>query len=297
MPFKNTPLLSLIVVLLLCSFVVNAQDSLSTTTDNSSVKRKSHLKIELGYLSDNVYLGRSDSAKIPYITAGLRYIHKSGLFAAVNANYLSTEGRTDMFELSGGYMISKGNWNAEITGTKYYYNANSYSVNSETKGELSLYSSYDLGWISPSVTAGMKFSQATDYTVTLGLEHDFSFIDERLQVEPGVYMNAATQNFYNSYYQKRKYATNRKGQQKVVGTVTANTDNASAFKVLDYELTVPVEYTFRRFSIGVTPVYAIPVNPNHVNITVTTANTTRNRTTYETLSNRVYCSVDLTFKI
>ncbi|AEW03391.1 hypothetical protein Niako_7174 [Niastella koreensis GR20-10] len=297
MPFENKPLLCLIVFLLLCSSIVNAQDSLSTTNDSIPAKRRSHLKIELGYLSDNVYMGRSDSAKIPYITAGLRYIHKSGLFAGVSANYLSTEGRADMFELNGGYMMSKGNWDAEISGSKYFYNANSYSVNSETKGEISLYSSYDLGFISPSINAGMKFSQATDYTASLGLEHDFSFLDEKLQIEPGVYMNAATQNYYNAYYQKRKYATTRKGVQKVVGTVTANTENAAAFKVLDYELTVPVEYTFHRFNISVTPVYAIPVNPNHVNITVTTANATRSRTTYESLSNRVFCSVDLTFKI
>jgi hypothetical protein len=297
MPFENKPLLYLLIPLLLCSYIVNAQDSLTTTTDTVPVKRKSHLKIELSYLSDNVYLGRSDSIKIPYITAGLRYIHKSGLFAGVNASYLSTEGRADMFELSGGYMMSKGNWDAEITGSKYYYNANSYSVNAETKGTLSLYADYDLGWISPSITAGMKFSQSTDFTATLGLEHDFSFFDERLLVEPGVYMNASTQNYYNAYYQKRKYATNRKGQQKVVGTITASTEDAAAFKILDYELTVPVEYTFHRFNIAVSPVYAIPVNANHVNITVTTANATRNRSTYETLSNRVFCSVDLTFKI
>jgi hypothetical protein len=297
MPFENKPLLCLVISLLLGSYVVSAQDSLAIVTDTVPVKRKSHLKIEIGYLSDNVYLGRSDSVKIPYLTTGLKYIHKSGLFASISASYLSTEGRTDMFELSGGYMISKGNWDAEISGSKYYYNANSYSVNAETKGTISLYSDYDLGWISPSLTAGMKFSQSTDYTATLGLEHDFSFLDKRLQLEPGVFMNAATQNYYNTYYQERKYATNRKGQQKVVGTITANTDNAAAFKILDYELTVPVEYTFHRFNIAVTPVYAIPVNANHVNITVTTANATRNKGYYETLSNRVYCSVALTFKI
>ena len=297
MPFEKKPLLCLVISLLLCSYVVHAQDSLATSSDTVLIKRKSHLKIEVGYLSDNVYLGRSDSVRIPYITAGLKYIHKSGLFAAVSANYLSTEGRTDMFELTGGYMVSKGKWDAEITGTKYYYNANSYSVNAETKGEISLYSDYDLSWISPSVTAGMKFSQATDYTATLGLEHDFSFFDERLQLEPGVYVNASTQNYYNAYFEKRKYATNRKGVKKSVGTVTASTEDAAAFKILDYELTVPLEYTQRRFTIGITPVYAIPVNPNHVNITVTTANATRYRNYYETLSNRVYCSVDLTFKI
>ncbi|OQP61919.1 hypothetical protein A3860_29940 [Niastella vici] len=297
MPLENKPLLCLIISFLLCSAVTYAQDSLLTASDSIPVKRRSHLKIELGYLSDNVYLGRSDSVRIPYITAGLRYIHKSGLFAGVSANYLSTEGRTDLFELTGGYMLSKGNWDAEISGTKYYYNANSYSVNAETKGELSLYAAYDLGYISPSVSAGMKFSQSTDYTATLGLEHDFSFLNERLQLEPGIYVNAATQNYYNAYFQKRKYATNRKGVQKVVGTVAASTEDAAAFKILDYELTVPLEYTQHRFTIGITPVYAIPVNPNHVNITVTTSNATRYRNYYETLSNRVYCSIDLTFKI
>jgi len=297
MPIENKPLLCLLIPLLLCSYITWAQDSLITAPDTVRVKRKSHLKIEIGYLSDNVYLGRSDSVKIPYITAGIRYIHKSGLFAGVSANYLSTEGRTDMFELTGGYMMSKGNWDAEISGTKYYYNANSYSINAETKGDISVYSAYDLGWISPSIAAGMKFSKATDYTVTLGLEHDLSFLDERLQVEPGIYVNAATQNYYNSYYQKRKYATTRKGVQKAVGTITASTEDAAAFKILDYELTVPVEYTQRRFTIGITPVYAIPVNANHINVTVTTANATRNRSYYETLSNRVYCSIDLTFKI
>jgi len=297
MPIENKPLLYLIIPLLLCSCAAWAQDSLSTIQDSVPVKKRSHLKIEIDYLSDNVYLGRSDSVKIPYITAGLRYIHKSGLFAGVSASYLSTEGRTDMFELSGGYMISKGNWEAEISGTKYYYNANSYSVNAETRGAISLYSAYDLGWISPSITAGMKFSQTTDYTTTLGLEHDFSFLEESLLVEPGIYMNASTQNYYNAYFQKRKYATNRKGQQKVVGTVTASTEDAATFKILDYELTVPVEYTTHRFTIGITPVYAIPVNANRVNITVTTANATRNKVYYETLSNRVYCSVELTFKI
>jgi len=297
MPPENKPLLCLIISILLCSSLTYAQDSLLTASDTVPIKRKSHFKIELGYLSDNVYLGRSDSVKIPYVTAGVRYIHRSGLFAGVSANYLSTEGRTDLFELTGGYMMSKGNWDAEISGTKYYYNANSYSVNAETKGEISLYSAYDLGWVSPSITAGMKFSQATDYTATLGVEHDFSFLDERLQVEPAIYVNASTQNYYNAYYQKRKYATNRKGQQKAVGTITASTEDASAFRILDYELSVPVEYTKRRFTIGITPVYAIPVNANHINITVTTANATRYRNYYETLSNRLYCSVDLTFKI
>jgi hypothetical protein len=297
MPFENKPLLCLIVSLLLCSTITWAQDSLSTTNDSIPHKRRSHLKIELSYLSDNVYLGRSDSVKIPYVTAGLKYIHKSGLFASVSANYLASEGRTDLFELTGGYMISKGNWDAEITGSKYYYNENSYSVNAETKGMVSLYTDYNLGWITPSITAGMKFSQSTDYTATFGLEHDFSFFDERLMVEPGVSMNAATQNYYNAYYQKRKYATNRNGQQKVVGIITANTEDAAAFKILDYELTVPVEYTFHRFNIAVSPVYAIPVNPNHINVTVTTANATRSKSYYETLSNRVYCSVDVTFKI
>ena|SRR5581483_11045881 len=290
---KTLLALYLMPLALLCSQLTRAQDEDSV----SVVKRKSHLKIELSYLNDNVYMGRSDSAKVPYITAGLRYIHKSGLFAELSTSYLTTEDRPDLVQLSAGYMFSKGNWEGEIAANKYYYNANSYNVNAETKGDINLYTAYDLGFIQPSFTGEMKFSTTTDYVTTFGLEHDFSFFDESLLVEPCVYMNAATQNYYNLYYQKRKYTTNRKGVKKAVGTITANTEDAGRFKILDYELTAPIEYVQHRFTFSFTPTYAIPVNANQVTITVTTNNATRTRVQTETLNNRFYWCAGVSFKI
>lgn len=291
---KTLLALYLLALTLLFSQLTLAQDEDSV----SVVKRKSHLKIELSYLNDNVYMGRSDSAKVPYITAGLRYIHKSGLFAELSTSYLTTEDRPDLVQLSGGYMFSKGNWEGEISANKYFYNADSYNVNAETTADLNLYTAYDFGVIQPSFTGEMKFSSgATDYVTTFGLEHDFSFFNESLLVEPCVYMNAATQNYYNQYYEKRKYAVNRKGVKKAVGTVTANTENASKFKILDYELTAPIEFVQHRFTFSFTPTYAIPVNPNQVNITVTTNTTTRTRMQTETLNNHFYWCAGVSFKI
>jgi hypothetical protein len=252
--------------------------------------------MELSYLSDNIYLGRSDSIKTPYITPAVSYHHKSGLFAGVSTSFLPGEGKLDMFNISGGYAISKGNWDAEITADKYVYSSTSYTVRSEMKGDVSIYSGYDLGFIQPSVTGTVTFSNATDYAITMGLEHDFTFWNDNMTITPSFYINAASQNYYNSYYQKRRYATTRKGN-KVATNITASTEDATKFRILDYEVELPVEYSVNRFTFGFTPTYAIPVNPNSVKITATTQNTQRTKVAYENLTNRFFCTAFVSFKI
>jgi hypothetical protein len=281
-----------IILLLLSQFIfAQDQDSVSVTP-----KRKSYLKAEVSYLSDNIYLGRSDSEKTPYITPSFAYHHKSGLFAGAGANFLGTTGQFDMFNITGGYAISKGNWDAEIVGEKYFYSSSSYTVRSEMKGDISLYSEYDLGFIEPSVNAGITFGDATDYSLTLGLEHEFSFLNDNLSISPGAFTTAASQNYYNAYYQKRRYATNRKGKT-VSQNISASTEDAAKFRILDYEFSMPIEYRQKRITFGFTPTYAIPVNPNSVKITVTSQNAQRTKIAYETLTNRFFWTANVSIKI
>jgi hypothetical protein len=292
---KQTPFITCSIILLFLSQLIFAQDS---DSDSVSVthKRHSYLKAEISYLSDNVYLGRSDSEKTPYVTPSFTYHHKSGLFAGVGANLLATTGKLDMFNITGGYAISKGNWDAEIVGNKYFYSSSSYTVRSEMKGDISLYSGYDLGFIEPSINAGITFGDATDYSTTLGLEHEFSFWNDNMSISPGAFMSAASQNYYNAYYQKRRYATNRKGKT-VQQDITASTEDAAKFRILDYEFSAPIEYRAGKITLGFTPTYAIPVNPNSVKITVTSQNIQRTKIAYETLTNRFFWTANVSIKI
>jgi len=290
---KQTPFITLSIVLLLIAQFSFAQDSDSTSVTH---KRRSYLKAEISYLSDNVYLGRADSEKTPYITPSLTYHHKSGLFAGAGANLLATTGNLDMFNITAGYALSKGNWDAEIVGNKYFYSSGSYTVRSEMKGDLGLYSGYDLGFIEPSVNATVTFSDATDYAITLGLEHEFSFLNDNFSVTPGAFMNAASQNYYNAYYQKRRYSTNRKGKT-VQQDISASTEDAAKFRVLDYEFSLPLEYRQKRMTFSFTPAYAVPVNPNSVKITVTSQNIQRTKIAYETLTNHFFWTANVSIKI
>jgi len=293
---KKTPFITCSIILLLLAQLIFAQDAQDSDSVSATHKRKSYLKAEISYLSDNVYLGRSDSVKTPYITPSLTYHHKSGLFAGAGANLLGTTGNLDMFNITGGYALSKGNWDAEIVANKYFYSSSSYTVRSEMKGDISLYSGYDLGFIEPSINAGITFGDATDYSATFGLEHEFSFLNDNFSVTPGVFTTAASQNYYNAYYQKRRYSTNRKGKT-VQQDVSASTEDAAKFRILDYELSLPLEYRQKRMTFSFTPTYAIPVNPNSVKITVTTPNAQRTKIAYETLTNRFFWTANVSIKI
>ena len=70
--------------------------------------------------------------------------------------------------------------------------------------------------------------------------------------------------------------------------------NASSFKILDYEPTMPIEYTMGKCVISFVPTYSIPVNAALVDIQTTKANgTVVNRTKTEQLENTFYWTLGI----
>jgi hypothetical protein len=74
-------------------------------------------------------------------------------------------------------------------------------------------------------------------------------------------------------------------------------EGASQFKMLDYEFTLPVNYTIKKFTFNFTPTYAIPVHPDVVDITTQIANQPpKTRTVTEKLGNSFYWQAGVTLK-
>lgn len=108
-------------------------------------------------------------------------------------------------------------------------------------------------------------------------------------------VNASTQNYYSSYYSKRKFVA-RKKQTGNGTTINAYLQNASEFKIMDYELTIPVDYSVGKFIFDFTPTMAIPVNPNVVVTTITPPlGMPVTRTKTEQLNNAFFWSVGVTY--
>ncbi len=270
---------------------VKAQDS--TKSDKPD---KSYFETGLSYLSNNVYLGRHDSLKIPYLIPSFDYYNKSGWYAGASLSYLASAGnsRVDLATVEAGYAFTKNKFSGILSVEKDFYNSQSKNVRAETKGSVNGTLSYDFGFIKPVVQGGIAFNNTDDYYATFGLEHSFFFLDDNFEINPSFLINASTQNYYSSYYVKRKFKTKKKNQP--ITSTKAYLPNASDFKIMDYEFSSPVDYSLGKFIFDITPTLSLPVNPNVIVVTVTQpSNSSITREKTESLSNIFYWSAGITY--
>lgn len=267
---------------------------------DSPTERNSHWIAELAYQSNDVYLGRRDSVSVPYITPSIGYHDKSGLFLTGSFSYLPKTGMTriDVVSIESGYSYTSDDLSAEVSVAKDFYSDQSYAVNSEIKGRVSAHLSYDLGFVEPSVDLGASFAENTDVGLGFGLEHSFSFLKEKLEIDPAFRANMGTQNYYANYYSKRRYSAKRNATKgNNAASTMANLANASRFQVMDYEWESSMEYKLdKRIKFSFTPTLAIPVNPSTVTlVTRSSGNTTSSTTSTEDLSPAFYFSLGVSY--
>ncbi|MBC7652073.1 MAG: hypothetical protein H7101_10025 [Deinococcales bacterium] len=243
-------LLPTLLILFACNLIVNAQDS----TSNKS----SYFKAAVNYLTNSVYNGRKDSVVLPYITPSIGYYDKSGVYISGSLSYLAAtnNSRIDVFTTEIGYDFTINNkLSGGIYGSKYFYNNNSTSVTSQTKGSIGGSLTYDPGIITFSSGIDVSFASKADVNVSAALGHSF-YIGEKNNewgITPTISTNLGTQNSYQDYVKKRK--------SKGSGNSTVQTNSPSSFGILDYELSLPITYEGNKWGLFLTPIYAIPQNP------------------------------------
>jgi len=277
-----------------------ALDTIQRVDLSPAAKKKTYLVAEISYMNDNVYLGRKDSARLPYLTFDLGYHFKSGFFVDASLNYLaSSDSRIEAVNFEGGYSFTSNKYSGEATFSKYFYSSKSTNVKSGVKSSLSYFNSYDFGFITPTFTAFLNFGGKTDVGGTLGLEHTFYALDDRLNITPAFAANGSTQNYYNNYYKTRRYTIKRKNKPPATGVanITGQVENASQFKLLDYEASLPIDYEAGKFTFSANPVYAFPVNPSIVQVTTTRANnTSTTRFNTEKTENTFFITLGVSYK-
>lgn len=263
----------LFIFLLFMHFTLSAQSN-KTTTSGMAKNNESFFLTDVSYINDAVFMGRKDSIAAPYVFPSLGYFDKSGFFANASFSYLtgSDANRIDLFLLSTGFIFEWEKWQAGISGTAYFYNADSYNVRSETVGDLSGFLTYDLQIIDLSLLASTFFNNGSSADVFAGLMLDKAIYsnDRSFLIDPTVTVYAGSQYFYEEYYSTSRLG-NRKGQgpgasqTPVSNPVTIR--EASKFQVLNVELALPMQYQHNHFIFSFSPVLALPQN----SATITTA--------------------------
>lgn len=235
----------------------------------------SYILGDISYSSDAVFMGRRDSIKAPYVYSTLGYYNKSGFFGNASASYLvsSDEQRIDLFLISAGYLFSGENLSAGLSGTKYFFNEESYNVQSEIEADITAMVGYDFKIAELTLSAATYFSGSSspDLVASLTLDRTFYALERQLLIMPGVMVGAGTQYFYEEYYNtsrlgNRKSGGNGQGSgsgQGGSGITQAEINNvsiseASEFNILNIEARLPLQYYHKSFIFSFTPVMAFP---------------------------------------
>lgn len=280
------------------SFALLLSVQITFAQSDTATKEPSRLKIDVNYVSNNVYLGRKDSGTLSYITPGVFFTVPSGFFASAGLSFLTQEHRIDAASLEAGYDYAKGSFEGSLSGSKYFYNNQSVNVKSALSASLDAYVTYETPYVTPVLTAGAGFgSNQPDYSAGLGLEHSFYTAGDAFVITPSFSANGSTQHFYDGYFKLRKGG--KKQQEPNNITVTQEALNASAFAVLDYEGSVDLTYKVKKFSFYATPVYMMAVNPNVIVTKAYRPNGTllSSQSKTERLGNSFYCTVGVSWKL
>jgi len=262
---------------------------------------KSYGKFSFSYLSNSVFNGRKDSVTTPYLTPTIGYYDKSGFYITGALSYLSSAAasRIDLFNIEAGYDFNINKLDGEVTAFKSFYNSNSTNVKSEVSGGFASSFGYDLGFIHPTLMGGINLGKSTDFMGAFSLDHSFYAAEDKLEIVPSFLVNASTQHYYGNYYANRRYAKlKRKNGAGIYYDVTADLTDASRFKVLDYEFSMPINYTVNKFTFGLTPAFALPVNPATVtvNLKPSIGTNTISKTFTEKLENSFFCTFEVSYK-
>ena len=246
-------------------------DTNTRKVDTTKAPKKSSLKIGIDYLSNNVFVGRTDTVTTPIITPNIKYTFKSGVYLSGSLEILPNrkKNKLDGGDLALGYDFDlTDDLSGAVSFTKLFYSATSTQVSSSISSTLNGNLDYDIADI---ITASVgldyninKANIASDFMFNFGLSHDFIaegiFGDKDiLLISPMVASNTGTQNFYDGYLVRKnlKNAKRNAAQTKLFDAYTAD---LSQFKLLDYEFSLPIEYKADQFIFHITPTYALAEN-------------------------------------
>ncbi len=233
---------------------------------------------DVSFRNDAVFMGRRDSIAAPYIFPSLGYYDRSGFFADASASFLvgSGEQRIDLFLVTAGYLSSSEKFNGGLSATAYFFNQDSYNVQSEILGDMSGFLSYDLKALEVSLIASTYFNSDSSADIFAGIVFDRIIYssDKNFLIGPSITLQAGTQYFYQEYYSTSRLG-NRKGQGKgTVGTTpsiptSVELKEASEFNFLNVALGLPMQYYHEQFIFSFSPVLAFPQS----SATITTEDT------------------------
>ena len=109
----------------------------------------------------------------------------------------------------------------------------------------------------------MMFQETKQYAGNLSIAHSFDFGKEDTaswSIIPTLKANYGTQDFINQST-KRRIKRRNQNNNKSDYSETNIIGGTNSFSILDYEFSVPINFSAKNWGIAFTPTYSIPLNP------------------------------------
>jgi hypothetical protein len=239
--------------------------------DDKSAGGSSSFKFGINYLSNNVFMGRTDTVATPIVVPQVKYTLKSGIYFSGSLDLIPNrkKNKLDGGDISAGYDFDiTDNLSGSVSYSKLFYSKTSTQIGSGISSTFNANLTYDIGTIiSPSISADYNINKqgvGNDIFLNLGLTHDFIAVGifgakDLLLISPTAAINTGTENFYDAYLTRKQFknATRTAAQNALIASYTSQLGN---FRVLDYELSAPLEYKNGHFIFQFTPTYAVVKN-------------------------------------
>jgi hypothetical protein len=258
-------------LLILIPIFIGVAQAYSQSTDSTSNNKKLSLKLGTEFISNQTYVGRTDSAKLPVIIPHINLETRFGLFVKASG-YLNLSGGSCSFDgvsIEPGYEFSKGNWDGSISFTKNFISGNSNLIIAPVKSSIDFYLEKTYKLITPSFGAEYLFSdEGNDFIFYTGVSKEITIAnykkDPLVTIDPAVTVNGGTQNFYYSFLKNYsgnghgKNKSNKKGNNPPV-TQTTETES-QRFALLSTSFELPISLTKGKFEWKTTPALELPFN-------------------------------------
>ncbi len=221
-----------------------------------------HLDLGMNLMSNNVYLGRKDGNKLPYLTPYISYHLRSGFYFSASESYAFTKksGHFDLTAFEAGYDQSFGsNFLAGASINKYIYYKNSPAVRAAITESGSIYSQYRNDLIEPQLTFTYNNGINPDILIAIGVDHHFQSTNKKWNTYPSFTFYTGSLNYYNNYYINRTLR-----QDNIV--ISNAIDNAGGIKPVNVELSAKTTLLAKNWLFTLTPTFAIPLSASKVTL-------------------------------
>ena len=263
----------------------------SVAADTASTTKKDWWTIGAEVASNSSFYGRNTATRYPYAATTLTYLHRTGLWASVTTYKLfDTESVIDETDLSLGYsFMIKDLVEINASYAHFIFGENTPLLKAATSNALSLKAALDWGILYTGLTNSYVFGEKHDVFTVL---ENSRFIPLNplwngkhvIGIDPKVTITGGTQRFYETHTTttRNKESAQSPGSKPgnggpgpiggnpvggVInpgsgnsGTTTTTTAEVSRFKVLNYDLKLPVVIYWGSFELEPAYRYSIPVN-------------------------------------